>query len=213
MLPLLVAACTACHVNIDSIPLAPEPADAGDAAPAETAPVVVLHATCAEPPPEPLPASPSVASDASGRPELDLYRDLDCDLLAAIARCAEADPADPYACTHCLGAPGAPAADAVCVPQARRGCVPVFHGSGCVSCVAPEVKARACCIGLDVDCRAWPFDASSRPGEPCARHSDCEPGLLCAALDAETRFGLCSCPEQSALPAPALDACLWERAP
>jgi hypothetical protein len=212
MLPLLAATCTACHVDIDAIPVgpAPIPADAGALARAEAGAAAPTHAACTEPAPETPPDAPAVASTAAGRPEFDLYRDLDCDELAQIARCDQPDLSDPYACSHCLGASDAPA-QAVCVPRARRGCVPVFHGPGCISCVAPEVKARACCLGLDLDCRAWPFDASSGPGQPCARGSDCEPGLLCAAVAGETRFGLCSCPEQAPVLAPALDACLWER--
>jgi hypothetical protein len=98
----------------------------------------------------------------------------------------------------------------VCVPFGERACIAVAHGSGCISCVPAAVKEQACCLGLAVDCRAWPFHGSSRSGELCARHSDCEPGLVCKELTGESRFALCACPESSP-PSADVNGCLWER--
>lgn len=171
------------------------------------------HDACGEPLPEPVPESPPVATTPGGRPEFDLFFELDCGQFGDHASCT-ADDRDPHACARCLSQHEDTAPEsAVCVPRAQRGCIAVAHGGGCVSCVAPEAKAKACCLGRDIDCRSWPFDAGSAPGELCARHEDCEPGLLCKTLPEERRFGLCMCPEQEALLAPALNACLWEPAP
>jgi hypothetical protein len=151
----------------------------------------------------------------SGRPEFDLFLELECAALEHHETCdAAVERGGALECEHCLGNHDSErAAGAVCVPRARRGCIAVAHGAGCISCVAPEAKAQACCLGLEIDCRPWPFEQSSGPGELCARHDDCEAGLLCKTLAEERRFGVCSCPERTPELPFALDACLEERVP
>jgi hypothetical protein len=102
----------------------------------------------------------------------------------------------------------------VCVPFGSTGCIATGHAKNCVACVPPLVKARACCLDLDVDCRPWPFDETSRVGELCATHHDCEPGLVCtAAGEDENRFAVCACPEASAEQSVSLNLCLPEHTP
>jgi hypothetical protein len=217
-LALAMGACQACHIDVTPIPVEAEDAaiheavtDGGTVENAPTPPA--KHPACDEPLPEPLPESPPVATTPGGRPEFDQFLELDCDQFQDQASCT-ADDRAPFACARCLSAREDTAPErAVCVPLAQRGCIVVAHGGGCLSCVAPEAKARACCLGLDIDCRPWPFDAGSGPGELCARHDDCQPGLLCKALPEERRFGLCTCPERAPPLAPALNECLWEPAP
>jgi hypothetical protein len=219
-LAMLPEAVAACQVDVSQIPLAEEDARSGaaDAAPADTGvgtqpeaePDLRRHVACLEPVTDPLPEQPAIATTLDARPEFDLEGRFDCAQLAFVRTCDQPETGEPYSCTSCVGAPEAGPERAVCVPFARRGCVPMAHGPGCVACVAPEVKAKACCLALEVDCRVWPFEGSSGPGELCARHADCAAGLVCKAPADETRFGLCSCPEQEP-PLLALDGCLWER--
>jgi len=66
---------------------------------------------------------------------------------------------------------------------------------GCLLCLNPRVKKQACCEGVrGFDCRPWPYAKSSQRGQLCARHADCESGLVCRTEPA-LGFGICACPE------------------
>jgi hypothetical protein len=66
---------------------------------------------------------------------------------------------------------------------------------GCWICGPLEARARACCDGLPgFDCRGWPYPSDGPPGAICARHLDCQPGLLCAAPANGSGYGICACP-------------------
>jgi hypothetical protein len=168
----------------------------------------ITHASCIVAPPSAAPA-PAVKRDATGRPTFDWWRDLDCGAIPALETCRE--DLDTWSCQQCLYASEATeagAADAgLCVYDWNLSdCLQLYHAvanvrqGSCLLCETPEWKAQACCSGaLGIDCRAWPYPADSRPGEPCARHADCEPGLLCK-VSAGMDFGVCTCPE--AVPSP-----------
>src|SRR5262249_13659397 len=72
-----------------------------------------------------------------------------------------------------------------------------YRDGGCESEGTLRAKAQACCQALPgVDCRAWPFAHTSRHGELCSVHADCELGLLCVTGDAQGPR--CMCPGESA---------------
>ncbi len=155
------------------------------------------HWTCESVAPTPMPELPDVHKDASGRPAFDLWRDVDCG----------AEPLFPAPCTSgadcdggaCLTSGGSGVctyvdADTSCDGE---GEVVGFRDGACWMCSPPEVHAAACCAGIDgFDCRAWPFPGDGAPGQVCARHEDCEPGLVCGA-SAGSGYGICQCPGQS----------------
>ncbi len=168
--------------------------DAGelDAGTPSLPPVPAQHAACLlpMPPAGELPASPT-AADAISQPP-------------ATVDCANAAPV--FECDDDLGCPFVGSclkpergARGICV---KSGGVSLGHASGaCVTWVAPEFKAAACCAGVTgLDCRAWPIADGARagvPGELCQLHDDCEPGLLCGSTsDARwgKGWGRCVCP-------------------
>ena len=58
-----------------------------------------------------------------------------------------------------------------------------------------ESHAAACCNEIPgVDCREWPYPGDGSPGMVCARHEDCEPGLVCGPPSG-SGYGICMCPE------------------
>ena len=93
-------------------------------------------------------------------------------------------------CLRIRGAYG----DGICASQSGGATVLTYAGGDCHAFVSPEWKAGACCAGLaGVDCRQWPFDRTSGPGELCVTHDDCEPGLLCTGPSYYS-YALCTCP-------------------
>ena len=187
------------------------PAEAGarDAGPPDAAPPPDasepdprLHASCAAALPEVLPAPPPVPLDASGRPLFDLYRNVSCDDAAQQplcdentlcpsefgASCVQSSASDPGICAY---------------HDDNTGRIPFTLDEGrCVTWGVLAVHQRACCAHIPgVDCRAWPYgqaqSRTSKIGELCARHGDCEPGLLCKAF---YEVGLCSCPDSDEEP-------------
>lgn len=156
------------------------------------------HRECAEAPPSPLPPLPPINMLATGRPAFDTWRDIPCEQVDA-PLCSEGE-SPPWECGSCiLGVAGAN--DGVCnYFDADNSCdgegEAIGFGEGtCQVCGPVEARARACCEGLEgFDCRSWPYDADGRPGTICARHEDCEPGLVCAAPSGGAGYGVCACP-------------------
>lgn len=172
----------------------------------------VRHDLCGNGMPIPPPPVPLVRSDPSGRPNFDLWRDLPCEEDTPL--CTPGD-----GCPSCLrGQEAAPSGvcakygdiDASCDGE---GEVLSHFDQKCWICAPIVTHARACCAGLPgFDCRVWPYPGDGKPGMVCARHEDCEPGLVCGAgyLDprvcgeddgachvAQARgggYGLCQCP-------------------
>lgn len=164
----------------------------------------IVHASCGAPTPEPMPPEPVVNVDSAGRPKFDLWRDLDCDAVSQ------------YLCDPGGGTADCPSiGGAMCLttdPQTGGVCANwdsdlscdgegeiLGYGYGaCWLCAPIEAHAAACCAGLaGFDCRAWPYPSNGAPGTTCARHADCEPGLVCGA-PAGGGYGICQCPETPA---------------
>ncbi len=167
------------------------------------------HGCCEEPAVCPLPVVPRVNMDDGGRPLFDSWRDVACEDAASLLCTGESSNCWPHTCF-----PLAWSGEGVCAyPDGDSSCdgegEAVGYGGGhCVFCLPPESLAAACCAGLDgVDCRAWPFPADGKPGMICARHEDCEPGLICGPAWG-TGYGICQCPEHyHLLPSPAPGVC------
>lgn len=156
------------------------------------------HASCASPAPSPLPDVPLINTDAAGRPRFDDWRDIPC-------------PLDGYLC-GAAGAGSSCQSQSLCLESdAAVGGVCTFgdsdtscdgegevlgYGDGtCWLCAPIEAHAAACCAALPgFDCREWPYPADGAPGMVCARHEDCEPGLLCGAAGNSKGYGICQCP-------------------
>ena len=156
------------------------------------------HVSCIAPLPSELPEPPYVGVSASGRPWFDTYRDLSCPDLEKVPTCANDGDCPGSSCLHLASAAG------VCRPTIFdvSTLVSSFDGGRCVAKLTFEAQARACCAGLPgFDCREWPYPGDGQPGERCARHQDCQTGLLCkqANLDAShvtvSGLGVCLCPE------------------
>lgn len=170
----------------------------GEAPPAEPMEPVGpnRHVSCVEALPERLPPVPPFNAIRGGRPAFDQWRDIECDdfLTRSICR-TDADCGS----LRCL--PLAEDGLGVCtfgdidIWCDGEGEVMSYGDGGCYTCLPPEHHAAACCEGVEgVDCRAWPFPSDGPPGTPCARHEDCEPGLLCGRGPG-SGYGLCQCPE------------------
>lgn len=150
------------------------------------------HALCAEPFPAVPPELPEVQRNAEGRPAFDEWRDLAC-ADAGNDLCTEGTNTG-------LCFKGTPDAEQGVLTMwdidlwcDGEGPVTGYNGQ-CWMCMPVEDHAAACCAGLEgFDCRAWPFPADGKPGTVCARHEDCEPGLVCGTAEGEG-YGICQCP-------------------
>ena len=178
---LFLAACSA---------VAEDPEEVDAAPPGPKAPL------CGNPFPGDPPPLPHVDFDAHGRPLFDLWRDLPC---GGLDLCG----ASSSTCGICIfGTPDA--SHGVCSgPWADddTGCdelrpAMTFMDRRCWACFGPDSHARACCAKLaGFDCRAWPFPADGVAGTVCARHEDCESGLVCGPGGPwATGYGICQCP-------------------
>ncbi len=180
------------------VPPKDEAGIAHDGGPDGTSPGPAQHGSCTQSAPADLPFV-SVPSDARGRPLFDLFRDHACtdEGVESYPTCQSYDANSAWQCSACFGAGSADSA--LCVNRDARapGCLMLTSLDGsCSACVSAQGKAKACCAGLDVDCRPWPFDGSSGPGQLCAGHADCSPGLVCKADGMEG--ARCTCPEDLA---------------
>ncbi|PCC72397.1 hypothetical protein NAEX_05477 [Nannocystis exedens] len=153
------------------------------------------HLDCEVPFPEPAPPLPPINIGPDARPRFDDWTDLDCESLTAVA-CGR--PQDPPCSGICLrgtaGGPGVctfPDIDIWCGGEGEA----IGYGEGtCWACSPSEARALACCEFPDgFDCRDWPYPSDGPPGSICARHEDCEPGLVCGAHRGEG-YGICQCP-------------------
>lgn len=171
----------------DALPDVGSPGEAGQQ---------VMHPACNLPFPRSAPAEPDLPVDPTGRPAFDWWRDVDCEQLSETPACSSSDANQD--CAACLGEPPRPACATssdsdLCFGPSNA--VAAFE-SQCTACLTVESKARACCGGgSGVDCRPWPFEGTSAVRGLCARHTDCEPGLLCSSEPSWT-FGVCTCPER-----------------
>jgi hypothetical protein len=176
------------------------PADAALPRPAESA-TSVRHAQCEEPFPDAPPSLPRLRLSADGTPAFDAWRSISCEQAAASASlCAQWSSDSEVECGTCLH--GATSTDGTCA----YGDIDVWCDGegeaiglapGCFICAPPEAHAHACCERLDVDCRAWPYPSDGERGTLCARHDDCEPGLICSAPSfGDTGYGVCRCPDE-----------------
>lgn len=156
----------------------------------------IQHAACSLATPDVLPPLPAVNVMANGRPKLDLWRDLGCESseVNAIELCGDNDGCSGQ--KLCIDSDG----QGVCTYADvdiwcdGEGEVMGYGNGDCWTCLHVEAHAKACCEGLaGFDCRAWPFPADGKPGMVCARHEDCEAGLLCGASRG-SGYGICQCP-------------------
>ncbi len=143
-----------------------------------------------------------VDTDARGRPSFDWWRDLSCEEVAGHETCTLDLNGRSARCEGCLRS--ADDADVgLCVKEPS----PLFcddtpnHGvialasKACLFCGDNRLHRYACCHQIEgFDCRSWPFPGNSGPQGLCARHADCEPGLMCKT-GALGRFATCMCPE------------------
>jgi hypothetical protein len=209
---LVVCVLTACTLDLASVSEPPSLAalDAGesvadaaseDGEVADSQVPIVKHASCAMPLPDPMPSEPRITTDAAGRPLFDYWRDFSCDDpdVAGYPTCA-GYAGEPIACELCTRASG------LCTGSGGAYAAPgdaplVARSDGCVMGVPLEAKRKACCDGSDQFCVGWPFDGTAKPGQPCAVHADCEPGLTCVSPQTLIEgdrgpfgYGLCVCP-------------------
>ncbi|MCY1012794.1 hypothetical protein OV079_46125 [Nannocystis pusilla] len=155
----------------------------------------VQHMVCEVPFPEPAPPLPPINFGPDARPRFDDWTDLDCGSLTAVA-CGR--PEDPPCNGICLrGTAEGPGVctfadiDIWCDGEGEA----IGYGEGtCWACSPSEARALACCeFPEGFDCRDWPYPSDGPPGSICARHEDCEPGLVCGAHRGEG-YGICQCP-------------------
>lgn len=138
-----------------------------------------VHSACSMPLPSALPALPSINLTDAGRPKFDLWRDISC---SDVSSC-QAEDCSIY-----------PDADVWCDGEGEAYS---YRDGACWICAPIAAHAKACCMGEPgVDCRAWPYPGDGAPNTPCARHADCEPGLVCGSHGG-SGYGLCMCPEQN----------------
>jgi hypothetical protein len=156
------------------------------------------HAACAMSLPDELPEDPDLVRDDEGAPRYNVS-----DVCAG----NEGDAADD--CSDDTSLPPCPdGVSCARIDSAQAGfCLPTdvgagsvaftYRGGACFERIAPRLKTALCCRAADVDCRRFPLargERRSAPGELCSQRSDCEPGLLCAAVDAGGSAARCVCP-------------------
>lgn len=161
------------------------------------APSEVQHPACALPFPATAPPLPPINWDADDRPRFDEWRDLGCEGLDA-GTCEAPDNAF---CGKCLK--GVEDGTGVCVlgdsdiwcdGGSAEGEALGFGGGDCWQCAPLSAHAFACCnFPEGYDCRAWPYPSDGPPNSICARHEDCEPGLVCGPHRG-SGYGICQCP-------------------
>ncbi len=145
-----------------------------------------------------MPQVPEIRTDGSGRPKFAAWESIDCYAteLDNVATCAEG-----IGCTDSVCLQGSPGSPGVCSEiDVDTSCDGGLEGMGwsdglCWACVPPLVHTKACCLFADqgFDCRDWPFPGDGPFGSICARHEDCELGLICGP-HLGSDFGICQCP-------------------
>lgn len=172
----------------------PENTSTSDDSSATDSPPEVQHPACSAPFPAVAPALPPINWGPDERPRFDDWRDLGCEELDATS-CEKPDNGP---CGTCLkGVEDGPGVcttfdiDIWCDGEGEA----LGYGEGtCWTCAPLAARAFACCnFPEGFDCRAWPYPSDGPPGSICARHEDCEPGLVCGAHLGEG-YGICQCP-------------------
>jgi hypothetical protein len=162
----------------------------GDAGYDERGSSIFRHVSCSLAATDPRDPA-DIAVDATGRPLFDLYRDVACADAAEQPLCDDDDVCERTG--FCLESEQG---GGVCSgPGLDRQFILTLDAGRCFQRASLMARVQACCQALPgFDCRAWPYDRSSKPGELCARTRDCEPGLVCSPYLLEG-FGLCVCPD------------------
>ncbi|NVB40179.1 hypothetical protein G6O69_20195 [Pseudenhygromyxa sp. WMMC2535] len=156
-----------------------------------------LHPQCDMPSPSPLPALPAINVDALGDPLFADWENIACEGLE-IELCTEDEPCGGGGGGMCLfgdiDGQGVCSGADIDVWCDGEGEAMNFMSFACFVCSPVEVHAKACCEGLEgFDCRAWPYPSDGPPNSVCARHEDCEPGLICGE-HVGSGYGVCQCP-------------------
>jgi hypothetical protein len=153
------------------------------------------HRECEQPFPQPAPALPSVNIDAQGVPLFDGWTKIACEDVTAQPCGAEGDPACNGICLRGTDdGPGVCGGIDIDIWCDGEGEAINYDEFGCWVCAEVELHALACCNDLPgFDCRTWPYPSDGPIGSVCARHDDCESGLVCGAHKGEG-YGICQCP-------------------
>jgi hypothetical protein len=178
--------------------------DAGEPVDAASALQPAKHAQCLLSVGDKLPAEPRLTQSKKGAyPQLNEWTSLECPVTDPEERgtCNAVDPC-PVEFSLCLRPEKG---EGLCLSNESQE-VPLGYGDEqCVAFAAAWVKAQLCCAKTPgIDCRTWPFHGTSKPGQICALHADCEPGLWCQgglyddgpspANGGDTVWGRCTCP-------------------
>lgn len=165
------------------------------------------HAACEESLPVLMPTAPWVHTDATGRPALDSWRGLGCPNEYPMCSSGNLSGTAVWRCDACLLG-DSDAGAGVCFGDQYDCELLTLRDGACSVCVSIMAKARACCAQLPgFDCRPWPYPSDSRRNEGCARHEDCERGLVCKGSSNRSHIGLCVCPEEDAPSVSGPQAC------
>ena len=202
IVPMSMSGCSSLSTPVQGtdadLEIPPPGDDAGDGDTPDVEPrPIETHAACSEPPPEVMPPLPAINIDATGTPRFDDWRDYDCDAPEVAGRACDDDAdCEPMVCfvLNDAGQGVCNYADADIWCDGEGEAISYRDGD-CWACMPPVAHAAACCAGIaGVDCRGWPFPSNGAPGMLCARHEDCEPGLLCGPHRG-SGYGICQCPE------------------
>ncbi|MCA9686762.1 MAG: hypothetical protein KC457_31640, partial [Myxococcales bacterium] len=152
------------------------------------------HPQCAEPAPDPLPDLPDINLNALGDPLFAQWQDINCDALDVAVCSSHGDCASGRCLFGTVGGQGVCSYADIDVWCDGDGEGLNFLDFECFVCSPIEVHAAACCAGLPgFDCRTWPYPNDGPANSVCARHSDCEPGLICGS-HIGSGYGICQCP-------------------
>lgn len=178
----------------------------------ETTAAPVMHPQCQTAFPEPAPALPPINFNVDGTPKFDDWTDISCDEVPLDKICGGPDE---LPCNgQCLR--GQPGGLGVCTfadidiwCDGEGEAVGYMEGE-CWACSPADRRALACCeFPEGYDCRAWPYPADGPVGSVCARHEDCEVGLICGPHKG-AGYGICMCPEVAELSvAPPSECFSW----
>jgi hypothetical protein len=143
-----------------------------------------------------------VPTDARGRPSFDWWRDISCEEVTVWETCTPDLNGRSRDCEQCIRGDEL-AETGLCLGDYRPAfcesinnqTVGELSEKGCLFCADNRMRRHACCNQIaGFDCRSWPYPSNSELGGLCARHADCEPGLVCKTI-ADWPFGSCTCPE------------------
>lgn len=153
------------------------------------------HPGCDLPFPTPTPDLPDINSNADGTPKFNDWAALSCDSVDTNHTCnVETDCGQSKCLQPADGEPGVCTESDIDIWCDGEGEAIGYGDHTCWICAFPEYHAFACCTAIPTfDCRVWPFPADGPSGSVCARHDDCEPGLVCGPHKG-AGYGICQCP-------------------